>query len=85
LTERVVLVLVLGTGAGSAEQTPIAQAKEQLETNFWGTVRVVQAALPVMRRQGGGRLVSVAKIDERVGIIGKRVLFERAAKRSLGV
>jgi NAD(P)-dependent dehydrogenase (short-subunit alcohol dehydrogenase family) len=62
--------VVAGAGwglAGAVEQTSIAEAKEQLETNFWGTVRVVQAALPVMRRQRGGRLVLVSSIG---GIIG---------------
>src|SRR6185437_2944047 len=57
--------VVAGAGwglAGAAEQTPVAQAREQLETNFWGTVRVVQAALPVMRRQGSGRLVLISSI-----------------------
>jgi NAD(P)-dependent dehydrogenase (short-subunit alcohol dehydrogenase family) len=53
--------------AGAVEQTPLAAAKHQLETNFWGTVRVVQAALPIMRAQGGGRLVLVSSIG---GIIG---------------
>src|SRR5579872_3693398 len=38
--------------AGPVETTPISEAKDQLETNFWGAVRVVQEALPVMRRQG---------------------------------
>jgi NAD(P)-dependent dehydrogenase (short-subunit alcohol dehydrogenase family) len=63
--------VVAGAGwglAGSAEQTPVSQAKEQLETNFWGTVRVVQAALPVMRRQGGGRLVLISSIGGIIGI-----------------
>ena len=48
--------------AGAVEDTPIDQAKAQFETNFWGAVRVVQAALPVMRRQGGGRIVLVGSI-----------------------
>jgi NAD(P)-dependent dehydrogenase (short-subunit alcohol dehydrogenase family) len=54
--------------SGPVEQTPIAEAKDQLETNFWGVVRVVQAALPHMRRQGGGRLVLVSSIGGIVGI-----------------
>jgi NAD(P)-dependent dehydrogenase (short-subunit alcohol dehydrogenase family) len=53
--------------AGAVEDTPIYQAKAQFETNFWGAVRVVQAALPLMRRQGGGRIVLVGSIG---GIIG---------------
>jgi NAD(P)-dependent dehydrogenase (short-subunit alcohol dehydrogenase family) len=54
--------------AGSVEQTPVADAKAQLETNFWGTVRVVQAVLPTMRDQGSGRLVLVSSIGGVIGI-----------------
>jgi NAD(P)-dependent dehydrogenase (short-subunit alcohol dehydrogenase family) len=54
--------------AGAVEQTPIDQAKRQLETNFWGAVRVVQAVLPVMRRQGGGRVVLVSSIGGIVAL-----------------
>jgi NAD(P)-dependent dehydrogenase (short-subunit alcohol dehydrogenase family) len=54
--------------AGAVEQTPIAQAKEQLETNFWGAVRVVQAVLPSMRERGSGRIVLVSSIGGIVGI-----------------
>jgi len=48
--------------AGSVEQTPIVDAIAQLDTNFWGTVRVVQAALPVMREQRSGRLVLMSSL-----------------------
>lgn len=62
------LVLAAGWGlAGSVEHTPIADAKAQFETNFWGVVRVLQAALPVMRAQGSGRVVLVGSL---VGLIG---------------
>jgi NAD(P)-dependent dehydrogenase (short-subunit alcohol dehydrogenase family) len=54
--------------AGAVEQTPIEEAKQQFETNFWGVVRLVQAALPVMRRQGGGRLVLVSSIGGVVAL-----------------
>lgn len=54
--------------AGPVEGTPITDAKAQLETNFWGVVRVVQAALPVMRRQCGGRLVFVGSIGGVIGL-----------------
>ena len=63
--------VVAGAGwglAGAVEQTPISMAKEQLETNFWGAVRVVQAALPLMRDQGGGRVVLVSSIGGIIGI-----------------
>jgi NAD(P)-dependent dehydrogenase (short-subunit alcohol dehydrogenase family) len=54
--------------AGPVETTPIADAKDQLETNFWGAVRVVQEALPIMRRQGGGRVVLIGSIGGVIGI-----------------
>jgi NAD(P)-dependent dehydrogenase (short-subunit alcohol dehydrogenase family) len=54
--------------AGPVELTPVADAKDQLETNFWGAVRVVQAALPIMRRQGGGRVVLISSIGGVIGI-----------------
>ncbi len=54
--------------AGAVEETPIAEAKAQFETNFWGAVRLVQAALPVMRSHGGGRIVLVSSIGGVIGI-----------------
>jgi NAD(P)-dependent dehydrogenase (short-subunit alcohol dehydrogenase family) len=54
--------------AGAVEDTPIDEAKAQFETNFWGAVRVVQAVLPVMRRQGGGRIVLVGSIGGVIGL-----------------
>jgi len=62
------LVAAAGWGiAGAAECTTIAEAKAQFETNFWGCVRVVQAVLPQMRAQGGGRVVLISSL---VGVIG---------------
>jgi NAD(P)-dependent dehydrogenase (short-subunit alcohol dehydrogenase family) len=54
--------------AGAAEQTPIVDAKAQVETIFWGAVRVVHAVLPVFRRQGGGRIVLMSSIGGQIGI-----------------
>jgi len=54
--------------AGPVEHTPIADARDQLETNFWGAVRVVQAALPRFRSAGGGRVVLVSSIGGVLGI-----------------
>ena len=54
--------------AGPVEHTSMADARDQFETNFWGTVRVVRAALPWMRRQGAGRIVLVSSIGGIVGI-----------------
>jgi NAD(P)-dependent dehydrogenase (short-subunit alcohol dehydrogenase family) len=54
--------------AGAAELTPIERAKQQMETNFWGTVRVVQHALPVMRTQGRGRIILISSIGGLIGL-----------------
>jgi NAD(P)-dependent dehydrogenase (short-subunit alcohol dehydrogenase family) len=57
------LVACAGWGlSGAVEQTSLADARAQFETNFWGMVRVVQRALPVMRRQGHGRIVLISSI-----------------------
>jgi NAD(P)-dependent dehydrogenase (short-subunit alcohol dehydrogenase family) len=63
--------VVAGAGwglAGPVELTPVAAAKEQFETIFWGAVRVVQESLPIMRRQGGGRIILVSSIGGVIGI-----------------
>ena len=54
--------------AGAVEQSPITEAKAQLETNFWGAVRVVQAVLPTMRRQESGRIVLISSIGGVIGL-----------------
>ncbi len=54
--------------AGPVEDTPMAEARAQLETNFWGTVRVVQHALPIMRRRRQGRIVLMSSIGGVVAL-----------------
>jgi NAD(P)-dependent dehydrogenase (short-subunit alcohol dehydrogenase family) len=54
--------------AGAAELTSMAEAREQMETNFWGAVRVVRHALPVMRRQRHGRIILMSSIGGIIGI-----------------
>ncbi len=63
------LVAAAGWGlAGSVESSSIGEAKAQLETNFWGCVRVVQQVLPAMRAQGAGRIVLISSIGGAIGI-----------------
>lgn len=63
------LVAAAGWGiAGAAEFTSMADARAQFETNFWGCVRVVQAALPQMRAQRSGRIVLVSSLGGVIGI-----------------
>jgi len=58
-----VLVSNAGYGLfGTIEETDEAQARAQFEVNLFGTLWVVQAALPHLRRQGSGHIVVTSSI-----------------------
>jgi len=62
-----VLVSNAGLGvAGAAEESSIDQARALFDTNVFGAMRMTRAVLPVMRMQGGGRIINVSSI---VGLI----------------
>ena len=47
---------------GAAEETTLAEAKAQFETNFFGAVRVVNAALPAMRTARAGKIILIGSL-----------------------
>ncbi len=56
-------VLVNNAGVdlvGALEETSMAQAEWLFATNYFGVVRMVNAALPVMRRQRSGQIINVS-------------------------
>ena len=58
-------VLVNNAGVGlfaAAEESSIRQAQEIFDVNFFGVVRMANAMLPVMRRQGKGRIINMSSI-----------------------
>lgn len=58
-----VVVNNAGVGiAGAIEDTTPAEMLQQLDTNLIGVLRVCRAVLPLMRRQGGGRIVNVGSL-----------------------
>ena len=58
-------VLVNNAGiaiAGSLEYTSLEEAKSQLETNFWGPVRLCKAVIPIMREQKFGMIINISSL-----------------------
>ena len=47
---------------GAVEEVSEQQARDQLETNFFGALWVTKAALPLLRAQGGGHILQVSSI-----------------------
>lgn len=45
---------------GAAEETSDAHIVQQIETNLLGSMHVARAAIPHLRRQGGGRIVQIS-------------------------
>lgn len=48
------------------EDTSLEVFRRQVETNFFGTVHLTKAVVPVLRRQGGGRIIQVSSVGGRV-------------------
>jgi NAD(P)-dependent dehydrogenase (short-subunit alcohol dehydrogenase family) len=67
-------LLVNNAGYGNLaaiEDTTIQDFRAQLETNLFGVVNLTNAAIPVMRRQGAGRILQFSSVGGRVGPIGR--------------
>ncbi|MEI8081956.1 MAG: SDR family oxidoreductase [Actinomycetes bacterium] len=63
------LVAAAGWGlAGPVETTTMTEAKAQLETNYWGAVRVTTALLPHMRTRNSGRIVLASSIGGLIAL-----------------
>lgn len=56
--------------SGLAEETSIAQGKQQLETNFWGTVKLTNELLPYFRKQRFGKIITVSSIMGLISLPG---------------
>jgi len=49
--------------AGALEELSLEEASAQFETNFFGVVRMVNAVLPLMRRQKRGHIINVGSLS----------------------
>jgi NAD(P)-dependent dehydrogenase (short-subunit alcohol dehydrogenase family) len=54
--------------SGAVEFTAGRQVRDQMEVNFFGMDNCVRAVLPIMRRQGGGRIVCLSSVAAAIPI-----------------
>jgi short-subunit dehydrogenase len=67
--------------SGIAEETPIELGRQQLETNFWGTIKVTNAVLPHFRKQKFGKIITVGSI---IGLVSfPNAAYYAASKHAL--
>jgi len=64
-----VLVNNAGYGlVGAIEDTDIEQVRHQFETNVFGAIQMIQAAMPIFRRQGAGHIINVTSVAGLAGM-----------------
>ncbi len=62
-------ILVNNAGFGlndSIEKMKVAEFKQMFDTNLFGAVECMQAAIPLMRQQGGGDIVNVSSVSGHI-------------------
>ena len=53
---------------GPIEEITTQEVKKQFETNFFGTIRLIKAIVPIMRKQGNGTIVNISSMVGRFGV-----------------
>jgi short-subunit dehydrogenase len=53
---------------GAAEETSVDELDDQMQTNFYGAVRMIQAVLPGMRSRRAGKIVNIGSIGGFIGL-----------------
>ena len=54
--------------SGAIEYTDTEEAKRQFDVNFFGMVRVNRAMLPIMHKQGYGRIINMSSVAAPIAI-----------------
>lgn len=54
--------------AGAVEDTSIAEAQAQFDSNFFGMLRVCRGVLPILREQASGYLINIGSIAGRIAV-----------------
>ncbi len=69
LTTIDVLINNAGYGVfGPIENTTIDEAKQQFETNYFGVLRMINAVIPHMKRNGGGLIINISSMGGLIGL-----------------
>jgi len=77
-----VLVNNAGYGhEGAVEESPLSELRHQMEVNFFGTVALTQAVLPLMRAQRKGHILTVTSMGGIITFPG--IAFYHASKFAL--
>src|SRR5678815_5375595 len=58
----------LDKSSGITSKASKEDGRAQMETNFFSTVRVIKAVVPIMRKQHGSTIVNITSICGRVAI-----------------
>ncbi len=66
-----VLINNAGYGiVGAVEETPDAELRALMDTNFFGAIAVTRAALPVLRAQKAGAIVNISSLGGQLSMPG---------------
>jgi NAD(P)-dependent dehydrogenase (short-subunit alcohol dehydrogenase family) len=66
-----VLINNAGYGlVGAVEETPDSELRAQMETNFFGAMNVIRAALPTLRAQCSGAIVNMSSLGGQLSVAG---------------
>ncbi|HET9270857.1 MAG TPA: SDR family oxidoreductase [Vicinamibacterales bacterium] len=64
-------VLVNNAGiitVGPVEHATLQDYEESMAVHFWGPLHTMQAAIPHMRNQGGGRIANISSFGGKIGV-----------------
>jgi len=53
---------------GTIESADFEQSKQSFEVNYWGSLNVIRAALPIMRHQLSGKIIGIGSISSAIAL-----------------